>query len=294
PLDEVQTIGRELRDILKGEEGMDPNQALQERPHPTLLKYAAESTYLKETAEDLKKFADTLAQAAPRSTLSNPTLTSVRLLRDDAQAETRIATALLSRSSHLSTDELFARLKQDATLAQRVIETALAKRGSHDTPLREFEHAQFEHEIIMDYGAWRDIQRHRLCTQTNQTLSPHLGYAMPEEIGLLGFGDRFQTLMDEAARVYKTLKNLGLEQEAAYAIPMAYRRRLLVSWNLRELFHFIELRSGVKGHPSYRKIAQDVWRTIEQAHPLLAKHIRVDLRGTEATTSWVGAKPKLN
>ena len=73
---------------------------------------------------------------------------------------------------------------------------------------------------------------------------------------------------------------------------MAYRRRLLVTWNLRELFHFIELRSGIKGHPSYRRIAQETWRTIEQTHPFLATCIRVDLRGDEASVSTVGVQPR--
>jgi thymidylate synthase ThyX len=71
---------------------------------------------------------------------------------------------------------------------------------------------------------------------------------------------------------------------------MAYRRRMLVTWNLRELFHFIELRSGPKGHQSYRRIAQETWRTLDETHPDLAKHIRVDLSGH--TLSTLGAKPK--
>ena len=82
----------------------------------------------------------------------------------------------------------------------------------------------------------------------------------------------------------------GLEAEAEYVVPMAYRRRILIAWNLRELFHFIELRSGKKGHPSYRRIAQEVWRTLSETHPLLASFIRVDL--SENETSTLGDKPK--
>ena len=98
--------------------------------------------------------------------------------------------------------------------------------------------------------------------------------------------------MEEASRVYTALLKAGLRHEAEYIVPMAYRRRLLVTWNLRELFHFIELRSGIKGHPSYRRIAQETWRTIEQTNPFLATCIRVDLRGDEASVSTVGVQPR--
>jgi thymidylate synthase ThyX len=60
-------------------------------------------------------------------------------------------------------------------------------------------------------------------------------------------------------------------------LPLAYRMRVLFTWNLRELYHFIQLRSAKQGHFSYRRIAQQVYGEIERVHPTLARYIRVDL-----------------
>ncbi len=67
-----------------------------------------------------------------------------------------------------------------------------------------------------------------------------------------------------------------LRMEAQYVLPLAYRVRVLFTWNLRELFHFIQLRSAKQGHFSYRRIAQQVYAEIERVHPALARYIRVD------------------
>ncbi len=294
PLEEANTVGQELLNALKGGPELDPDVALAERPHPILLKYATTKPYLRETFEDITKIAQELfTQNSSDQTISEATLSRpVVLLYDDCKAETRVAAALLSRVSDRAYGEIIHRIKDDRALVERILETALLKRGSHDQPIRELEHATFSHEIVMDYGAWRDIQRHRMCTQTNQTLGITLGYDLPEEIQTVGYADRFHTMMHEVTRMHEHLIQEGLVHEAEYIVPMAYRRRLFVTWNLRELFHFIELRSGIKGHPSYRRIAQETWRTLEQTHPFLAKFIRVDLRGDEASVSTIGSKPK--
>ncbi|MCX5734398.1 MAG: FAD-dependent thymidylate synthase, partial [candidate division NC10 bacterium] len=66
-------------------------------------------------------------------------------------------------------------------------------------------------------------------------------------------------------------------REAQYVLPLAFRKRVLFTWNLREIHHFVQLRSGRQGHVSYRSIAQQVYRELERVHPLLAQYIRVDL-----------------
>jgi len=86
--------------------------------------------------------------------------------------------------------------------------------------------------------------------------------------------------MERAAEAYtRIVKDFPLE--AQYIVPLAYRVRVLFTWNLRELHHFIQLRSARQGHASYRRIAQQVYRELEKVHPLLARYIRVDLQDYE-------------
>ena len=129
----------------------------------------------------------------------------------------------------------------------------------------------------MDYGAYRDVQRHRMATQTTQALTPALGFEMPREFETFGYADRYQGLMAQSEQAYARLCEAGFAPEAAYVLPLATRIRALFTWNLREVTHFVELRSARQGHPSYRKIAQDVYHAVAEAYPLIARYLRPNL-----------------
>jgi thymidylate synthase ThyX len=292
PHEEARELADELLRHLRSAEGETPDQSLKTRLFPTLLKYAGKNDYMAGLPGRLRALgAEVLADAAcaePRADVGTP----VVMIRDDEYAEERVAAALLARHCRLPFADVQKKMMADPETAARVIREAVAARGAHDQLPREFEHAVFQHEIVMDYGAWRDVQRHRMCTQLNQSLGVDLGYILAEEIETAGLADEYRRVMDEAASLYREVQRSGFEHEAEYLVPMAYRRRLVMTWNARELDHFITLRSGKKGHPSYRKIAQETWRTLEATHPLLAGLIRVDLSGSEEGQSTLGAKPK--
>jgi thymidylate synthase ThyX len=294
PQEEAQALAKELLHHLRSAEDELPDEALRNRLFPTLLKYAEHNDYmatlpnqLKELGKEVLKNVD-IEAAGPQATMEKP----VVIVRDDEYAEARIATALLAKHSRLPLAAIQKKLMREPETVERVIRQAVANRGDHDQLPREFEHAVFQHEIVMDYGAWRDVQRHRMCTQLNQSLGVDLGYIISEEVETVGLADEYRRIMDEASSLYRELCRAGYETEAEYIVPMAYRRRLIMTWNVRELCHFITLRSGKKGHPSYRKIAQETWRSLEATHPLIAEIISVDLSGGEEGQSTLGAKPK--
>jgi thymidylate synthase ThyX len=160
---------------------------------------------------------------------------------------------------------------------QSVIDTYLSNRGPYDQPLRALEHLTYTFEMLLDYGAYRDIQRHRMATQTPQMPSPRHGYSLPGEVGRYGVQETFEACMQDAATAYERIGQVQ-PHLAPYVLPLAYRCRVLITWNLRELYHFIQLRSAKQGHVSYRRIAQDVYRALNAHHPLLARYIRVDLQ----------------
>ncbi|HTE18371.1 MAG TPA: FAD-dependent thymidylate synthase, partial [Armatimonadota bacterium] len=145
---------------------------------------------------------------------------------------------------------------------------------------RSLEHLYFTYDILVDFGAYRDIQRHRMATQTSQRLSCSHGYDVPELLEQCGFRARFEELMETAAVAYARLAGEHPE-EAQYVVPLAYRKRVLFTWNLRALHHFISLRSARQGHISYRRIAQQVYEELARAHPFLARFVRVDMEEYE-------------
>jgi thymidylate synthase ThyX len=157
-----------------------------------------------------------------------------------------------------------------------IIEEYLKRRGKHDQPLRALEHLTYTFDILVDFGAFRDIQRHRMCTQTPQELGPIHGYSTPPEILRYGLLSEYEKCMAHAQEAYRAIA-AEFPREAQYVLPLAFRKRVLFTWNLREIHHFVQLRSAQQGHISYRHIAQQVFKEVERVHPLLAKYIRVDL-----------------
>src|SRR5204863_146154 len=117
-------------------------------------------------------------------------------------------------------------------------------------------------DVLADYGAFRDLQRHRLLTLEWQRLTPAHGYVMPEPVVEAGAADDFRRVMDDAAALHDAIEAAGMPEVASYAISMAYRVRFYMEMNAREAMHLIELRSAPQGHASYRRIAQTMHRLI--------------------------------
>jgi len=259
PLEEAREIGAHLKEAA--------SQVI-----PTLLKYAAYSPYLAETDQALQPLSrEILAEDTPADT---PSVTLVRYPED---AEEHLTACILYGYARLPWMQVIERVRKlSGPERERVIDEYLRRRGPHDQPLRALEHLYYTFDLLLDYGAFRDIQRHRIVTQTRQDLSIRHGYSMPAELAAYGLRDTFEECMTKAAQAYRHIAQ-EFPIEAPYVLPLAYRIRVLYTWNLRELFHFIQLRSAKQGHFSYRDIAQKVYKELERVHPLLARYIRVDL-----------------
>jgi thymidylate synthase ThyX len=150
------------------------------------------------------------------------------------------------------------------------------QRGKHDPAPREFERVSLSMDLVMDYGAFRDIQRHRLATQSTQPLTPDYGFERPPEFAKFGYEDQYNDLMEQASEAYKMLQAAGFAADSPYVLPLAYRVRTIFTANIREWFHLIELRSSRQGHPSYRKIAVLAADEISRVYPTIARFIRVN------------------
>src|SRR4051794_8998853 len=137
-------------------------------------------------------------------------------------------------------------------------------------PGRGFETLSYRFEIVSDYGAFRDLQRHRLLTCQWQRLSPDLGADVPHELSAAGLGRDYERALEVSRAEYERLRGDGLGEEASYALALAFRIRYVLELDAREALHLIELRSGHEGHPSYRAVAHEMRRAIAAVHPNVA------------------------
>ncbi len=141
-------------------------------------------------------------------------------------------------------------------------------------PGRGFEALRYRFEIVADYGAFRDLQRHRLLTVQWQALTPDLGADVPEQVQLAGAGEAYRRGLELSRRAYERLSDTGLREEAPYALCLGYRLRFVLDLNAREAMALIELRSGREGHPSYRAVAHEMHAQIASVHPAVAGAMR--------------------
>jgi thymidylate synthase ThyX len=192
----------------------------------------------------------------------------VTLTGFDPDGEVRIVAAALYAVSELPDDQLMAvarRMTPDdrAEVLRAYVGRRTNRRHRHG---RAFERTAYRFDVLTDYGAFRDLQRHRLLTLEWQPLTPRHGFTEPEAILEAGAHDDWTRVMDASAALHDAIASAGLREVAPYAVAMAYRVRFYMDMNAREAMHVIELRSAPQGHPAYRRVCQQMHRLIaEQA-----------------------------
>jgi thymidylate synthase ThyX len=196
---------------------------------------------------------------------------SVELIHVDGSEEDLLAFCLFESASTSETEirgrvDVLDREERAALLSALVGERS----NRRHRPGRGFEALRYRFEIVSDYGAFRDLQRHRMLTCQWQRLGPDLGAGVPEEVREAGVGDEFERALEISATEYERLRTAGLHEQAPYALCLAYRIRYVLDLNAREAMHLIELRSGREGHPAYRAIAQAMHERIAAVHPAVA------------------------
>ncbi len=192
----------------------------------------------------------------------------VTLTDFDPEGEVKVVAAALYAASDLPDDQLLDVARRlSAHDRAAVLAAAVGDRANRrHKPGRAFERTSYRFDVLTDYGAFRDLQRHRMLTLEWQPLTTRHGYTEPEAIREAGALDDWQRVMDRSADLYESLAGAGLPDVAPYAVAMAYRVRFYLHMNAREAMHVIELRTAPQGHPAYRRVCQAMHRLIaEQA-----------------------------
>ncbi len=236
---------------------------------PVLLKYAAPGAFASGWQERIREAGREPVEEAVHE---NPQ--RVRLLDYDVDGVERILADLLFSSGDTS---LLAARKLAASMStndrQELLAAALGNMDKHDWPPRALEQAGLTVEFCVDYGAFRDLQRHRMCTISQAPLGCRWGYDTPE---ILVENREYHELMKRATQLWHKL-NTESRAAAQYFVPLAFRQRFVMKLNLREAEHIIRLRSSAAGHWSYRRAAQDLYHILVGCYPELEAYYRVDL-----------------
>jgi len=192
----------------------------------------------------------------------------------DPEGEDKVLAAVCYPHTTLPEDQVLARVRrlsgdERVGLLQAYVGE---RRNRRHKPGRAFERVGYRFDVLADYGAFRDLQRHRMLTIEWQALSPRHGYEVPEAVSEAGLADRFDDAMGRSADLHDALAG-RFPQHAPYAVALAYRLRFVMQMNAREAIHMLELRTSPQGHPAYRQVCQEMHRLIaeEAGHTALAR-----------------------
>ena len=237
--------------------------------------------YLADTAMATRAAAESLLTGIEPEPRPEVTLTDW-----DPDGEVKVVAAALYAVSELPDDQLLALARKLGPEERRRVLDAYTgtRQNRRHKPGRAFERTAYRFDVLGDYGAFRDLQRHRLLTLEWQPLSTRHGWVVGDEIAEAGALADWTRVMDDSAALHAVLAGAGLAAVAPYAVAMAYRVRYYMEVNAREAMHMLELRTAPQGHPAYRRVCQAMHRLIaEQAgHTALAAAMRhVDYSGAE-------------
>ena len=249
------------------------------------------SAYLEETRRETRDVARRLLPPEPpRRPQGLEAADEVVLTDFDPDGEVKVvAAALYAASSRPDAELLAIARRMIADERHAVLAAYVGKRlNRRHRPGRAFERTAYRFDVLGDYGAFRDLQRHRLLTLEWQRLTPRHGAVVPDAIAEAGAADDWRRVLAESAELHDAIEAAGLPEVASYAVSMAYRVRFYMDMNAREAMHVIELRTTPQGHPAYRRICQTMHRLIAERHPAIAAamtfadHSSVDLERLEA------------
>jgi len=262
------------------------------------------SAYLERTRRETGYLVEELfpdlvspADRAPAGPSGEP---SVTLVDFDPEGEEKVIAAVCTPHSDRPEEEVLARVRRLGSEEKRSLLRAYVgdRANRRHRPGRAFERTDYRFDVVTDYGAFRDLQRHRMLTIEWQPLGTTLGYDVPDVVEGAGLAERYVGSLERSRQLCESMLP-AFPVESAYAVALAFRIRYSMQMNAREAMHLTELRSGPQGHPGYRWVAQEMHRLIaEQAgHRLLAEamsHVDFGAEDLERLESERRAEEKRN
>jgi thymidylate synthase ThyX len=238
---------------------------------PTLAKYVDADLYAPRTQSDLRAWAE--ANLPGPAHLEQKCVDLIRA--EDVSAD--IAASLLYPVTNRPYRELYEVARSwSSERREELFDVAVHHRGRGDELPRAFRGGPYVFDIVMDIGAYRDMHRHRRCQQIRQEYTSDLGFETPKAIADAGLGSEYEAALSDAAHVASELPAPARQ----YLLPFASRSRFLFKMDFAEAEYIARLRTGVKGHFSYRNIAWQMKCEMERIEPELSRLVH-------ATPPWL-------
>ena len=260
PLEEVVDLAKKINEELRKVIPAFIKRASNERG----VKY---QNYLKKREEKVKKVLEKIIFQQTKSSFTKKE--SVKIVDYEKNGLEKVLSAIIFEKSNLDYRSIYEKVKKMSLKKKEEIFKAyvFGRENRHHKVGRALENVYFTFEVMADFGVYKDLMRHRILTRHRQLFTNEFSYAVPKEIDLLGFGKIYRQAADFAVEAYLKIKE-KYPFEAQYLVLHGAYNRFYMKMNLREVVHLCELRSSPQGHPSYRKIAQEMTKAVIKKYPI--------------------------
>ena len=213
--------------------------------------------------------------AAKHAAEAKPDSSHTTLVDFDADAEDKVLSAIIFPQLHCSYEQAqsIARQLPQSEREALILAYIGSRANRRQKPGRAFENTFYTFGVTGNFGMYRDLHRHRILTQERQLLTTRHGFDMPQELIDAGFDRQVLDALSPADALFREMERV-MPYEAQCVVPLGYRVRWYMKMNLREAYHFCELRSMRQGHIDYRRVAQDMHKLLQKTRPLLVSGMK--------------------
>jgi flavin-dependent thymidylate synthase len=235
---------------------------------PSLIRYTQATDYDRLTRQNLRREASSFRQKYSSQSGSSKKLSDVQLTFVSDAADAKAVTALLFSSSDLNYSQCLSQAN-NMTLREKksLFKTAFAHLQSHDAVLRELENVDLQFELILSSSCFAQLKRHRMSTIIAQDYNPQLGVTMPPSIKAIGQQKDFLEVMRYTQNTYEQIKKKA-PLAAAYVLTNAHRKRVLMKFNAREMYHLARLRADAHAQWDIRDLTEKMLKQAKKVMPL--------------------------
>ncbi|MEA3560061.1 MAG: FAD-dependent thymidylate synthase [Candidatus Thermoplasmatota archaeon] len=140
---------------------------------------------------------------------------------------------------------------------------------SHSSLPRAFEMMDLTFDFDISASGFAQLKRHRMATILTQRYDPFLWETPAVYLENKELTERFWGLMKRSSELYIRIKKEMGPEVAQYVLTNAHKRKVIFKANLREIYHFVRLRSDHHAQDEIRNISEMIVQQMEMRFPVV-------------------------
>ena len=235
---------------------------------PSLIRYTQATDYDRFTRQNLSRQTSASLQKYSPQSEGSKKLSDVKLISVSDTADTKVTATLLFSSSDLNYSSCLSQASQMTLREKKVVfKMAFEHLQAHDAVLRESENVDLQFELILSASCFAQLKRHRMSTIIAQEYDPQLGVTIPLAVREIGQQKNFMEIMRHTQKVYEQIKKKS-PLAAGYVLTNAHRKRVLMKFNARELYHLARLRADAHAQWDIHELTEKMLQQAKKVLPL--------------------------